>query len=71
MGCGLEQGASYASGLICLGLVGKVTTSDLRVGRSEVLRNLRHHPQSQMDITPSSAWREERRRHWEVLDDLP
>ena len=49
-------------------LAGKATlTSALLLGRSEVLRSLRHKVK---DITPSIDWRREAWKE-EALDDLP
>ena len=52
-------------------LPGKATlTSGLLLGRSEVLRSLRHYLRAQsQDITPSVAWRREAWKE-EALDDL-
>ena len=53
-------------------LVGKTTiTSGLLLGRSEVLRGLRHDLRAQsQDITPLITWRREMWKE-EALDDLP
>ena len=53
-------------------LEGKATiTSDLCLGRSEVMRNLRQYLRAQAtDVTPSIAWRREAWKE-EALNDLP
>ena len=53
-------------------LAGKAAvTSGLRLGRSELLRMLRHYLQAHhKDITPSMAWRREAWKE-ESQDDLP
>ena len=54
-------------------LAGKATlTSGLLLGRSKVLRNLRHTScgHKAKDITPSITWRREAWKE-EALDDLP